>query len=168
MPPLVQKTIRFDSSLQEQTLSPHTQPPTDHTRSRIIVEYAPSLRASAPADLTTVARPHTDRFWLVTCLCATVCAPWATHSNGICTPRTYRFTARRGRDRGCAWAGGVRLDEVVHPCASDATVTVLCGGHRPSLSSSQWKSVFVLTPTVSHPLSSPVGNDQHVRPHHGR
>jgi phosphatidylinositol glycan class O len=49
-------------------------------------------------------------------------------------------------------AVGVTLDEVV-PIALLARLAFFASGHQATISSIQWKSAFVLTPTVSYPFS---------------
>jgi phosphatidylinositol glycan class O len=56
------------------------------------------------------------------------------------------------QDQGVAVAVAVTLDEVV-PLALLARLEFFASGHQATLSSIQWKSAFVLTPTVTYPLS---------------
>ena len=58
-------------------------------------------------------------------------------------------TTEVARERGVV---AVTLDEVV-PLALLARLAFFASGHQATLSSIQWKSAFVLTPTVSYPLS---------------
>ena len=58
-------------------------------------------------------------------------------------------TAEVAREQG---AVAVSLDEVV-PLALLARLASFASGHQATLSSIQWKSAFVLTPTVSYPFS---------------